>query len=148
MVRSTLQKRIASALLLTTIAVQLQTSGALAILQGTPVFAPLIGVETAEAQFLAQCMDGLDNDGDGLRDWPLDPGCSWVTDETESDAPQPPASGGGFTLESALPKYGKTWISSITCRDGNGNTQSFGGELSQGQPRTLRGAAARAGPRL
>ncbi len=50
MVRSTLQKRIASALLLSTIAVQLQVSGAWAALQNVPAFAPVIGVHNAEAQ--------------------------------------------------------------------------------------------------
>lgn len=30
-----------------------------------------------------QCNDGYDNDGDGLRDYPSDPGCSSYTDESE-----------------------------------------------------------------
>ena len=32
------------------------------------------------------CDDGLDNDGDGLVDFPADPGCSDATDTTETDA--------------------------------------------------------------
>ena len=30
-----------------------------------------------------QCSDGLDNDGDGLRDYPTDPGCSSYNDDSE-----------------------------------------------------------------
>jgi len=30
-----------------------------------------------------QCNDGYDNDGDGLRDYPADPGCSSYTDDSE-----------------------------------------------------------------
>lgn len=33
------------------------------------------------------CSDGLDNDGDGLIDYPNDPGCSGLTDDNESDTP-------------------------------------------------------------
>jgi len=32
------------------------------------------------------CKDGNDNDGDGLVDWPADPGCSSKNDRTETDA--------------------------------------------------------------
>ena len=32
-----------------------------------------------------QCDDGIDNDGDGLTDYPVDPGCSSATDDDESD---------------------------------------------------------------
>jgi hypothetical protein len=35
-----------------------------------------------------QCSDGVDNDQDGKTDFPADPGCSSVTDESES--PDPP----------------------------------------------------------
>lgn len=34
------------------------------------------------------CADGLDNDGDSLTDHPLDPGCSSVTDDNETDVTQ------------------------------------------------------------
>jgi hypothetical protein len=33
----------------------------------------------------AACNDGLDNDGDGIADFPNDPGCSSVTDDDEAD---------------------------------------------------------------
>lgn len=35
-----------------------------------------------------QCVDGLDNDGDGFIDYPADPGCTDTADDTES--PNPP----------------------------------------------------------
>ena len=39
----------------------------------------------------AACDDGVDNDGDGLADFPSDPGCSQSSDNDESDdAPAPP----------------------------------------------------------
>ncbi|MBU1036912.1 hypothetical protein KKF32_02665, partial [Patescibacteria group bacterium] len=34
---------------------------------------------------LYQCADGLDNDGDGLIDYPNDPGCSSASDNDETD---------------------------------------------------------------
>jgi len=36
------------------------------------------------------CNDGVDNDGDGLTDYPSDPGCSSATDTDEFNAPPPP----------------------------------------------------------
>lgn len=39
--------------------------------------------------FVPQCRDQVDNDGDGLIDWPLDPGCIDPNDATED--PNPPA---------------------------------------------------------
>ena len=38
-----------------------------------------------------QCADGIDNDGDGLTDFPNDPGCSSLTDDSESPDPPPAA---------------------------------------------------------
>lgn len=37
-----------------------------------------------------QCSDGLDNDGNGLKDYPADPGCDSAVDDTENSAPPPP----------------------------------------------------------
>jgi hypothetical protein len=34
-----------------------------------------------------QCSDGLDNDGDGLTDYPDDPGCSSASDNDEYNSP-------------------------------------------------------------
>jgi hypothetical protein len=37
-----------------------------------------------------ECQDGLDNDGDGLIDYPLDPGCATAIDDDETDPmPEP-----------------------------------------------------------
>lgn len=38
----------------------------------------------------AACADGADNDGDGLVDYPADPGCTSATDTDETNAPPPP----------------------------------------------------------
>jgi subtilisin family serine protease len=46
-----------------------------------------------------QCNDGLDNDGNGLIDWPEDPGCERALDYTESAV----ACGLGFELALILP---------------------------------------------
>ena len=46
-----------------------------------------------------QCSDGLDNDADGLADWPEDPDCQRAFDYTES----PMACGLGFELALLLP---------------------------------------------
>lgn len=35
------------------------------------------------------CSDGLDNDGDGLIDFPIDPGCTDATDTDETNVPTP-----------------------------------------------------------
>ncbi|MDQ3953817.1 MAG: hypothetical protein M3279_12780 [Actinomycetota bacterium] len=35
------------------------------------------------------CSDGIDNDGDGLVDYPEDPGCTSVDDDSETPAPHP-----------------------------------------------------------
>jgi len=55
------------------------------------------------AQTPAQCSDKLDNDGDGLTDYPKDPGCQNSSDNDESNATLPQCSnfidddGDGFT---------------------------------------------------
>jgi hypothetical protein len=38
-----------------------------------------------------QCADGIDNDGDGLIDYPQDPGCDSARDNDETDPPPPAA---------------------------------------------------------
>ncbi|MGI8774688.1 MAG: calcium-binding protein [Actinomycetota bacterium] len=42
----------------------------------------------------AQCQDGVDNDGDGLIDFPDDPGCESPTDPTEGPGTDPGPTGG------------------------------------------------------
>ncbi|MEN0061172.1 MAG: hypothetical protein AAGA48_03425 [Myxococcota bacterium] len=41
------------------------------------------------------CSDGLDNDGDGLTDWPREPGCATPDDTTEDDPFVPPGCADG-----------------------------------------------------
>ena len=50
-----------------------------------PVMAPAAAL--AEP---ADCGDAIDNDGDGLTDYPDDPGCLDATDNDETDPPPPP----------------------------------------------------------
>ncbi len=38
-----------------------------------------------------QCLDHVDNDGDGLTDFPFDPGCQGYNDTDEDDPLEPPA---------------------------------------------------------
>jgi hypothetical protein len=68
-----------------------------------------------------QCNDGIDNDRDGLTDFPADPGCSSATDTTESTNPtadhQPSAR---FTVAPASPVIGQPVTfdaTSSTCDD-------------------------------
>jgi hypothetical protein len=51
------------------------------------------GVVVGPPVAVAQCSDGIDNDGNALTDYPAEPGCSSPTDETESSIPPPPGCG-------------------------------------------------------
>jgi hypothetical protein len=42
---------------------------------------------------LVQCADGVDNDGDGSKDYPADPGCLDAADNDETDPAPPPTPG-------------------------------------------------------
>lgn len=42
---------------------------------------------TAGSSPAVACNDGIDNDGDGLTDYPADPGCASATDNDETNAP-------------------------------------------------------------
>lgn len=46
-------------------------------------FAPVLHIDPANNQ---ACLDGIDNDGDGVVDYPDDPGCSAPTDPSEREA--------------------------------------------------------------
>ncbi len=48
------------------------------------------GSSASSASPLPQCSDGKDNDGDGKRDFPADPGCFSASDESEADGPRLP----------------------------------------------------------
>jgi len=50
-----------------------------------------------------QCSDGLDNDGDGLIDFPADTDCTSLADNSEA-TPAPPAPGGGGSSDSSKKK--------------------------------------------
>ena len=42
------------------------------------------------------CSNGIDDDGDNLVDFPLDPGCSAAGDDDETDGARSPACGNGL----------------------------------------------------
>ena len=48
---------------------------------------PQLLVETIPTTSSPECSDGQDNDGDGLTDYPADPGCTSVSDTDETDPP-------------------------------------------------------------
>jgi hypothetical protein len=60
-------------------------AAAVIVLGGIFVFA--LGAVPSSAQTIPACEDGLDNDGDGLTDWPDDPGCYDSFDTHEYNAP-------------------------------------------------------------
>ena len=49
----------------------------------------------ADAFGLPSCADAVDNDTDGLTDYPFDPGCDAPGDDSEADPPVPPACSDG-----------------------------------------------------
>jgi hypothetical protein len=51
-----------------------------------------MGARTCQA---TQCNDGADNDGDGITDYPLEPGCDSLDDNDETDPATPPVCGNG-----------------------------------------------------
>ena len=55
----------------------------------TGMATPFAMATTAWQGTVPACSDGLDNDGDGLSDFPDDPGCAAATDESESEAGLP-----------------------------------------------------------
>ncbi|TSC68736.1 MAG: Uncharacterized protein G01um101456_518 [Parcubacteria group bacterium Gr01-1014_56] len=59
---------------------------------GTPI--PVLDAEGCQnpPDVPAQCTDTIDNDGDGLIDYPADPGCASASDNNESNPPPPPPS--------------------------------------------------------
>ncbi|MEB2311974.1 MAG: hypothetical protein OZ921_17095 [Sorangiineae bacterium] len=50
----------------------------------TRVWAEDIGYVPTDPFLPPACADGLDNDGDGLADYPVDPGCAFANDDTET----------------------------------------------------------------
>ena len=54
--------------------------------------------------YVAQCNDGLDNDNDGLTDFPADPGCENATDDNEYNDV------GEIIIEEVQTRINDTWI--------------------------------------
>ena len=55
----------------------------------TGMAAPYAMASTTWELSVAACADGLDNDGDGLADYPDDPGCTAAIDDSENEATLP-----------------------------------------------------------
>ncbi|MFO0671827.1 MAG: hypothetical protein U0235_19760 [Polyangiaceae bacterium] len=68
----------------------------------TRIWAEDLGYEPGNASGKPRCSDGVDNDNDGLVDFPADPGCSAADDETEN--PGTFATGAGRPLFFAYPR--------------------------------------------
>lgn len=51
--------------------------------------------QVTDQNIFFQCNDSIDNDGDGLIDYPADPGCESAFDNSESDEPLPEGCGDG-----------------------------------------------------
>jgi len=60
------------------------------------------GATNAKTCLPALCGDGVDNDGDGDIDYPFDPGCSSIADDTEDDPTPLPACADGIDNDSPL----------------------------------------------
>lgn len=64
-----------------------------------------------------QCNDGADNDGDGLVDYPADPGCSQSRDDTENTD----AVSGGESTTTPVSTTGGANVGMAECNDGIDN---------------------------
>ncbi|MDD5623798.1 MAG: hypothetical protein PHI23_03760, partial [Candidatus Peribacteraceae bacterium] len=115
-----------------------------------------------QTQAAPQCSDGIDNDGDHLIDYPNDPGCTSPQDTDEQNPGATECSdgvdndgdqkidalvegsigGGDFAIENAEPKYGKTWIATITCRASDGSTHMIGNTNALSVPAAVADAIA------
>ena len=82
-------------------------------------------LSTQEVQVcVPQCSDGIDNDGDGLIDWPEDPGCSGPDDNDESNECIPGATD-SQECSSGLPGVCAAGSRSRTCGE-NGQWEEYG----------------------
>lgn len=111
-------------------------TGALTIQDEDPMPHPVTITETVTVTVTepppppsAACNDGLDNDGDGLIDYPADPGCVSPTDTGEFNAPPPSGTTINVTdrwlCDRPLSEYGPLPIrivSTIQNATFNGNT--------------------------
>ncbi len=70
----------------------------------------------------ALCGDGIDNDGDGKIDYPFDPGCDSVADDTEADPATPPVCADGLDNDAdAL----TDWPTDYGCAAASGTSEVF-----------------------
>ncbi|MCA9675937.1 MAG: hypothetical protein KC464_12945, partial [Myxococcales bacterium] len=90
----------------------------------------LISVESASCIVAGtkQCSDGLDNDGDGLADFPADPGCDSPSDNTETD-PGPPQCSDGLDNDGA---NGADWPADPSCDGPTDDTEDGTPSCSDG----------------
>src|SRR4030042_2883351 len=56
-------------------------------LTGKPKESLALTMLSSWREYVSKCADGLDNDKDGLTDYPKDPGCSSLSDEDEYNTP-------------------------------------------------------------
>ena len=71
---------------------------------------------------MAQCSDGLDNDGDGKKDYPLDPGCDSPDDDTETDPATAPKCANGIDDDGD----GKIdYAADLSCWAASGTAEAF-----------------------
>lgn len=73
----------------------------------------VVGAQPAFGGDGADCLDGLDNDGDGAVDWPADPGCTSALAVSEEDAPG--EGGGGAGAAGAAPASSATETDESAC---------------------------------
>ena len=72
-----------------------------------------------DAVVLSACEDGVDNDGDGQTDYPVDDGCSTSTDDDETDPDFPACDDGTDNDNDGLVDFEDPGCSSFTDPDEN-----------------------------
>ena len=72
-----------------------------------------------DAVVLSACEDGVDNDGDGQTDYPIDDGCSTSTDDDETDPDFPACDDGTDNDNDGLVDFEDPGCSSFTDPDEN-----------------------------
>lgn len=70
----------------------------------------------------ALCGDNVDNDGDGKTDYPFDPGCDSIADDTEQDPATAPVCANGMDDDG---DGGSDWPADYGCTAASGTTEVF-----------------------
>ena len=70
----------------------------------------------------ALCGDGVDNDGDGKTDYPFDPGCDSVADDTEANPATPPVCADSMDNDTDTMT---DWPADYGCSAASGTTEAF-----------------------